>query len=177
MTNYQIQISGLILQGLIGLLASLFAALQFSINRRLIRLQDYVAVSIVPGNEPVQEVRDGKMVLTGIRGYMKLLNTGASNVYLHRIAMPGRKESFSVPRMIPAHALEASYYWLPPPASDAVQEGNEFLIKLFLTDEGGKKYLSIHGGVLNNSRFAFWSLKTHRSKWSCPASETGPVID
>lgn len=140
----------------LGVLA--FALMQVSLNHRLIGLQDYVAVSIVLGGA------DEK----GVRFY----NTGKINIYIHRIEVRDSESDkliiatdvFKDPRLLPAGTLEASYYWFPLPRD--VLEHKNFRIVLLLSDELNRKWLSSHGGEINEKKvLRVWSHKTHQKNW------------
>ncbi|MBD3359253.1 MAG: hypothetical protein GF365_00895 [Candidatus Buchananbacteria bacterium] len=62
------EIYSLIIQGITLLAASIFAIWQIFINQRLKRLNDFVAIAIVPNSEGAN---------------IKLLNTGKINIYIH----------------------------------------------------------------------------------------------
>ncbi|MDX1608477.1 MAG: hypothetical protein R3251_04700 [Candidatus Spechtbacterales bacterium] len=135
-----------------------FAFVQIALNRRLIQLQDYVAVSIVP--DPTTP--------RGIRFY----NTGKLNVYIHRIEVRdeetnellGATEIFKSPRLLPAGTLDESYYWYPIP--EEVKQGQQIALILLATDEFDRRWLSSHGGVLLGEKdLRVWSHKTHQKDW------------
>ncbi|MDX1607662.1 MAG: hypothetical protein R3251_00420 [Candidatus Spechtbacterales bacterium] len=135
-----------------------FAFVQIALNRRLIQLQDYVAVSIVP--DPTTP--------RGIRFY----NTGKLNVYIHRIEVRdgetneliGATEIFNNPRLLPAGTLDESYYWYPIP--EEVKIGQQISLVLLATDEFDRRWLSSHGGVmLGEKDLRVWSHKTHQKDW------------
>jgi len=140
----------------LGVLA--FAFVQVGLNRRLIGLQDYVAVSAVRG----------KKEENGVRFY----NTGKINIYIHRIELRdveadlliGSTNVFKDPRLIPAGTLESSYYFYP--FSGEMYKHKEFKFVLLLTDELGRKWLSSHGAeFLDKNTLRLWSHKTHQKNW------------
>ncbi len=137
---------------------------QYTINKRLVTLQDYVAIAAVPGS-------DGKIAL---------LNTGGTNIYLYKIDLPGSIESYdftSKPRLLAAKTLEKAYYWIDPPININQNEGFDF--KIYLKDEFNNKWISEHGGkciektITNNQdgtqqvKFTFkvWSYRTKKYAW------------
>lgn len=140
----------------LGILA--FAFIQVGLNRRLISLQDYVAVSVV----------EGKKEENGVRFY----NTGKINIYIHKIELRdveadlliGSTNVFKDPRLIPAGTLEASYYFYP--FSSEMYKHKEFRFVLLLTDELGRKWLSSHGAeFIGENTLRLWSHKTHKKDW------------
>lgn len=148
----------------ITVLAAYYIGLkQIEINDRLRKLQDYVAVSVVPAQS----------------GKIKMLNVGKTNVYLWGVDMPGNNYRYLKPRLIPAGTLESSYYWIePPPFPDTLKESYEFDFQLYLTDEDDNKWVSENGGVVipriikendKESKVAelrTWSYKTYKQDWS-----------
>lgn len=149
----------LIIQGLVALGALIIGFWQIAINKRLKKLQDYVAIAVVP------DPRTNKL---------NLLNTGKINLYLWGFDMPSGKLRFPRPRLIAAGAGDAVYYWLEPPSNI---EG-EFEITLYLKDEFNQKWISEHGGRVDQFqvdeggvkkvgiRITVWSYKTYKKKWS-----------
>jgi hypothetical protein len=156
----------IILQAVLAVGAVVFALWQILINKRLQRLQDYVAVAAVPH-------KDGKI---------ELLNTGKINLYLHGFDIWGKvmqqqalKVRFGKSRMIPAGAGDAAYYWIdPPPNLEKIQGPYDFDFRLFLKDEFEKEWISEHGGTaipaqvssnVTEVRFFVWSYKMYRKQW------------
>lgn len=153
---------------------TILAALYFGwrqtvINKRLKDLQDFVGISLIPGKEYIEEIRDGEVKKVGINSYFKFLNVGRINLYLHKIeiingendAVVNVSNTLNPPRLLPIGTLDSGYYWYPIPSGLP----SNFRIKLFLTDEFDKKWISEHGGELNNDRVTMWSYKTYRKKW------------
>jgi len=139
----------------IGVLS--FAFVQISLNRRLIQLQDYVAVSMVPDPSTPKSVR--------------FYNTGKLNMYIHRIEVRDGEtdeilaatDVFKNPRLVPAGTLEQSYYWYPIPSQ--IFEGKEFTIVILLSDEFGRNWLSSNGAIFSKDKgLNAWSHKTHQKK-------------
>lgn len=135
-----------------------FAFVQVSLNRKLIELQDYVAVSLVK--------TPGKDLSVGF------YNTGRLNIYIHRIEIRNADtdeiivatDVFKEPRLVPAGTLESSYYWYPLP--DEVRDHKSFKVTLLLTDEFDRKWLSTHGAeFISADQLRVWSHKTSRKIW------------
>jgi hypothetical protein len=164
MTNfetYQLVIGGA------GVLAVLFAAWlaflvgqnQNSINRRMLKLQDYVAVSVVPNKESIG-----------------IWNTGNSNLYMWGFDMPGNKQRFDPPRLISRSTV--ANYWIPAPNLGKISTTTNFDFRLYLTDEYGDKWISNNGGEaspikikqaekeVDGISFKVWSYKTTKEDWS-----------
>lgn len=160
LTEHRIWLQVLIILGALG-----FGFWQILINKRLKKLQDYVAISVVPGQQYIEKVVNGKLEKVDVVPFIKVLNTGKLNVYIHKFELPGNCKVFKEPRMIPASAGDSSYYWLPLPKKDALTQNEEFKIVLFLTDQHNKKYISINGGILDGDQVKFWTIKTRKKKW------------
>ena len=138
--------------------AVVIGVFQILINLRLKKLQDYVAIAAVPG-----------------QGAIKLLNTGAINLYLYGFKILDNDQKFERPRLLPAGAGETAYYWIPPPV--ALKVGEKFKLTIYLKDEFGKKWISEHGGERLNLQvesgdkernvlaFKIWSYRTYKGKW------------
>lgn len=147
MTSYEK--TSLVIQSIIAIGAVIFGFWQILINRRLKALQDFVAITIVPGDANI-----------------RALNTGKINLYIHKFEMPGNVRAFARPRMVPAGGGDSSYYWLPLPSISSVTEGQVFSIMIYLTDQHGKKYVSENEGVLEKKLFTVWSNRTSQRDWS-----------
>lgn len=149
MTTYEIY--SLLIQSLTALTASLFALWQIFINLRLKRLNDFVSVVLVP---------DGK------NGVIKLLNTGKINLYIHGFEINGKKDYFKKGRIIAAGPLDSAFYWLP---LKNIPHSGIFDIKIYLTDEYGKKYVVLgQGESINHDHHIevrVWNFKTQKKKW------------
>ncbi|HWP85930.1 MAG TPA: hypothetical protein VNN17_12105 [Terriglobia bacterium] len=128
-----LQVLGVLFVALAAREASRIGKRQNEINQRLLELQDFVAVVIVPFDSLI-----------------KVLNVGGQNLYLWGFDLPANPQWFERPRLLAAGAREQAWYWLPPPSPTAVQQGLEFSIVLYLEDESGKKWKSEHGGVLDH---------------------------
>jgi hypothetical protein len=134
-----------------------FGYFQINLNDRLIRLHDFVAVSINPGSTP---------------NSVHFLNTGTVNLYIHRIEVRDEEtdillaasEVFEKPRLLPAGTLEASYYWYQ--LTSEVAKHGRFRMLMFLSDELERKWVSEHAGEADESGKArVWSYKTVRGEW------------
>jgi hypothetical protein len=113
--------------------AMVFGLWQIFINRRLRKLQDYVAIAVVPDS------RTGKI---------NLLNVGRTNLYLCGFDMPDNNmKRFEKPRLIPAGTGDSAYYWidLPKIHESVIARHYEFGLKLYLEDEFDQKWVSEHG--------------------------------
>ncbi|MDX1535183.1 MAG: hypothetical protein R3346_00225 [Candidatus Spechtbacterales bacterium] len=133
-----------------------FAFVQISLNRHLIELQDYVALSLV--------TREGGL---------SFFNTGKLNVYIHKIEIKDKESEeiisstavFEKARLIPSGTLEESYYWYP--LTEEIFKHDAFTVSIYLNDELDRKWLSEHGGdVLDNKELRVWSHKTSQKNWS-----------
>lgn len=136
---------------------------QNDINARLLALQDYVAISVVP--DP-------------INGVIKLMNVGKANLYLWGFDMPENNQKLDKPRLISAGTNESSYYWIPPPKVSDISKKYNFEFKLYLTDQFGDKWISEHGGegeptkIMQDGKqvdvyaIKVWSYKTYKFSWS-----------
>jgi hypothetical protein len=150
MTKYEIY--SLIIHAFTVVAASVFAIWQIFINRRLKQLNDFVAVSIVPNPE-------GRNI--------KLLNTGKINLYIHGFEINGTAKLFDKGRLLSAASMDSAYYWLPV---NNIPKKGTFAIKVWLTDEYDKKYITIGEGesIQHNSdktEVRVWTLKTHNEEW------------
>ena len=99
---------------------------QYEINRRMQELADYVAVFIAP--------------IPGGSG-LQVKNVGRVNLYLHKWEIGPRSESYINPNLIPMDPNSAFAIGIPPNFM------GQHLVKLYLTDESDRKYLST--GELN----------------------------
>ncbi len=149
MTKYEIY--SLIIQSATVLAASVFAIWQIFINLRLKKLNDFVAVAIVPESSSI-----------------KVLNTGKINLYIHGFEINGTVKLFDRGRLLSAGSLDSAYYWLP---IDSAPHSGIFNIKVWITDEYGKKYITLGQGESiernsNEIEVRVWTLKTHKEKWS-----------
>lgn len=153
-----------------------FAFVQISLNRKLIQLQDYVALSMVPDPNTPRSVR--------------FYNTGKLNMYIHRIEVRDSQtdklivstDVFKNPRLVPAGTLEQSYYWYPIPKE--APEDKEAMIVILLSDEFDRKWLSSNGVLINteSKTLSVWSHKTHQKSWKIykgeePKTEVGVVLE
>lgn len=140
--------------------AVIIGLLQISINNRLKNLQDFVAVAITPGPE----------------GTIKIMNTGKVNLYLCGFDSPGNVQRLKRSRLLSVGTGDSSYYWISPPKN--TKEGEEFTIVLYLEDQFKQKWISEHGGVLEQYTlkkegkeekalaFRVWSYRTYKNNWS-----------
>jgi len=150
MNKYEIY--SLIIQSVTVLVASIFAIWQIFINRRLKRLNDFVAVAILPNSEG---------------GNIKLLNTGKINLYIHGFEINGITKLFDKGRLLSAASLDSAYYWLP---IENIPRSGIFPIKVWLTDEYEKKFITQGQGEsikLDNDKIEVrvWTFKTYKEKW------------
>jgi len=164
------QVGALIIQAVIMLAAFLVAFYvglkqieisqkQNEINDRLLKLQDYVVVSVVPGQN----------------GTIALWNTGKANLYLWGFDMPNNNNRFIKPRLISPSSV--SNYWIPAPNLGKISTTTNFEFQLYLTDEYDNKWISENGGeaipikrVENGKeilehQIKVWSYKTRRNDW------------
>ena len=170
MTAFEVwQVGVLITQAVIMLAALLAAAYvgskqieisqkQNEINDRLLKLQDYVAISVVPGNAVIS-----------------LLNTGKSNLYMWGFDMPNNNFRYEKPRLI--SVSDVANYWLPIPNLGKISTTTNFDFKLYLTDEYENKWISENGGEaipkklmqdgkeISGYEIKVWSYKTYKSDW------------
>jgi len=119
----------LVVQVLTLIAASVFAYLQYRINRRLKILQDYTALNFIPGGTP-----------TGPQ--IQVYNVGKQNLYLHKFEVGNTSHTFSKPRLLPIGGNEKSFYGLPVQVTPMPLVNTELNIKLYLTDESSHKYIS-----------------------------------
>lgn len=151
MSKYEI--IDLIIQGFIAAGAMVFGVWQIFINRRLAKVQDYIALSIVPGGN----------------GTVRLINTGKINLYIHAFEIDEHVKILDRGCLVSATSLDSSYYWLP---TDFIpRESKRFSIKIYLTDEFNKKYLTEGGGESTKideekSKCLVWTYKTGKSDWA-----------
>lgn len=164
MTNFETWQIGI---GVAGVLAVLFAAImavwigqkQNEINGRLLALQDYVAISVAPGQEST----------------IALWNTGKANLYMWGFDMPNNDKRFDKPRLISPSTV--SNYWIPAPNLGKISTTTNFNFKLYLTDEYDNKWISENGGeaslttIIKEEKevpavmIKVWSYKTYRDQW------------
>lgn len=126
--------------------ACYFAYTQNVINERQAKLNDYVSLTAVPDD-------------AGIR----LLNTGATNVYLNAITIDDVKIEYRPARQIAARAVESTGYFIPITLETANKDS--FTIQVELTDEFGSRWISTQGGTKadqdpNQGRFSIWTERT-----------------
>jgi len=153
MTSYEKY--SLIIQSAAAIATSIFAIWQIFINLRLKKLNDFVAVAILPNSEG---------------NNIKLLNTGKINLYIHGFDINGSAKIFDKGRLISSATLDSAYYWIP---LHNIPESGVFPIKIWLTDEFGTKYItqgqgesSQHGEKDKNLiSVSVWALKTYKEKW------------
>ncbi|MDR3510005.1 MAG: hypothetical protein P4L73_00085 [Caulobacteraceae bacterium] len=157
------------------LVAAAIGARQNEINGRLQQLQDFVAISVTPGDSQIL-----------------LKNTGKVNLYLWGFYFPGNHHKFNRPRLIAAGSPDSAFYWLPAPSINAIH-GTEFELKLYLTDEFDHKWIADAGGEvtilpaqpattapkarrtkaapsaappLQTAIMKVWSYRTYRDNWT-----------
>lgn len=147
------------------LVAVSIGAFQISINNRLKKLQDYVAIIAVPDT---------------VTNKIKLLNVGKINLYLWGFDMPGNKQKLNKPRLIAAGVGDSAYYWIDLPfiKPEHLQEDiYKFEFKLYLENEFGSRWISEHGGRADKVKIdregreidaleiKVWSYKIYKKEW------------
>ena len=142
----------------VGLKQVEIAQKQNEINARLLKLQDYVAVSVEPNKD---------------EGVIDLWNTGKSNVYLWGFDVPGNNQRLKKPRLLSI----GHRYWIPLPNLGKISTTTDFEFKLYLTDEYDSKWISEAGGKANPIEinregkvlpavfYTVWSYKTYKEDW------------
>lgn len=160
----------LILQAITAVGAIVFAVWQININIRLKKLQDYVAVTIIP--MPPGDLR------------LQIKNVGKINLYLQKYEIGTDHESFAKGMLIPAGS--DSFLLLPIKYFNI---GQNLGIKLYLIDELGEKHIStgeakventpisnqipVQGSVSGQTQIqtiilpqvVAWAYKTIKEKW------------
>lgn len=96
---------------------------QISINKKLVELQDYVAVSLVPFAVGEKKI--------------KVMNVGKINLYLKKYEIGSSTETFNDELLIPA----GSNPFLIIQLKD-VEDNKKNPVKLYLKDEFNKKYIA-----------------------------------
>lgn len=135
------------------LAATYIGVKQYKINKRLTELNDYVAVSAVPGD-----------------GVIELHNVGKSNLYFHGYSIGDKKLMFEKERLLSVETGRTSYYWLPVPAKEDFDSLDSFEFTLYLTDQFNKKYVASFGGDRKNVEgdkwyIRVWTYKTEVKNW------------
>ena len=149
----------IILQALTFIFAAIIGFSQLSINSRLKNLQDYVAISIVPGKEYF-ETADGKLV----NNFIKVTNTGKSNIYLYKYEITDIKsESFTKPILVPIGSIEACYGIQIP---NNFQSGQKINLNIYLKDQFGNKWISESSGYFDGIALHMWSNETKKFNWN-----------
>ena len=156
-----------VFQVIFGLAVSLFTFFQWRINARLKKLEDYVAVSIIP-------TADLKL---------QIVNVGKINLYLQKYTIGTDHESFAKPMLIP----QGSNSFLLV-AIKNYNLGQNLDITLYLIDELGEKFISTGEAKVENvsimrqlpaslgatspsfetvniPQAAAWAYKTIKSDW------------
>ena len=143
-------------QTLTVLAALYFGWQQTAINKRLKDLQDYVAVSLVISN---QKLPEQLAPFQPAFPFFKFINVGKINIYIYRLQIPEADidEKYQLGRLIPAGTTDPSYHF-PVPTHI---KGN-FTIILSLKDEFNTKYISKHGGDINEKIVRVWSYKIYK---------------
>lgn len=111
----------LFIQSLIALGAIVFGGWQILINSKLKKIQESVALSIVPGQ--------------GLN--LHLMNVGAVNLYLSKYEIGQKTENFEKNLLIAAGASSFLQITIPD-----FNRGKKYPIKLYLIDDFQEKYLS-----------------------------------
>ena len=112
-----------ILQFLIAFGAIVFGIWQIKINLRLKKIQESVALSIVPG----------------IGLSLHLMNVGGMNLYLRKYEIGSKTENFEKPLLIASGTGNNSFLQIITPD---FERSKTYDIKLYLVDEFKEKYLS-----------------------------------
>ncbi|MEO5927467.1 MAG: hypothetical protein ABIO72_02070 [Patescibacteria group bacterium] len=138
--------ASLVLQILTLFLASYFAYTQNVINDRQARITDYVSITAVPDN-----------------GGIRLLNTGATNVYINAITVDGERTEYKPARQIAARAIDAASYFVPITLETANKDA--FSVRVEIEDEFGTHWISTQGGAKGDDdpatgRFSIWTERT-----------------
>lgn len=120
-----------VFQAISGTAIAVFAFFQWKINARLKKLEDYVAVSIVP------------MGAGDLR--LQILNVGKINLYLQKYEIGTDHESFAKPMLIPAGSN--SFLLV---AIKNYNLGQNLDITLYLIDELGEKFISTGEAKVEN---------------------------
>jgi hypothetical protein len=113
-----------------------------------------VAISIVPGSQDAP---------------IKLLNTGKINLYIHGFTINETTKIFDRGRLIAPGAVDSAYYWLP---AGNIPKSGLFYVKIYLTDEYGKKYMTLGQGQSDQTAadgkilVTFWTFRTEKYKWN-----------
>lgn len=113
----------LLLQVVTASAATIFAIWQIKINERMKKLQDYVAISVVPMGPGTNSI--------------KIMNVGKMNLYLKQYGIGANTETFSNPLLIPAGTGENSNLRITLQNLQPVMP-----MKFYLLDELGEKYIS-----------------------------------
>lgn len=152
--NQNIELFNLILLAVTAFSGIYFGYRQTQINKRLKDLEDYVAVSVVPGNE----------------GTLKIHNVGKINLFLFGFTFGTKTQMFEAGRLLSVGTGDVAHYWLPSPSkTDFVSKKLE--ASLFLKDQFGKKYITKFGGqiISENSdgsfKFLIYTENTHEVQW------------
>ena len=132
--------------------AIVFGGWQIKINQRLKKLQDYVAVSIIPKKD----------------SRLQIMNVGRVNLYLHRWEVGNRSENFYESILIPAGAKPALLVSVDPNVGEKP-------VRLYLTDESGKKYLSTGKVVIEPVSVRPLSQMQPQSQQQSPGTPTPQV--
>lgn len=163
----------LLLQIVTAIAAAIFVIWQIKINERMKKLQDYVAISVVPmgpGNSSI-----------------KVMNVGKINLYLKRYEIGTNTETFTNTLLIPAGTGENSNLRITPKNLQEVMQ-----MKFYLIDELGEKYIFSGQIIIDQltvpilqrsvpqeggtaapqsvpsvavSDFKIWSFKTEKYNW------------
>ncbi len=115
-------------------LAGIFAYYQYQINKRVVQLQDYVAITIVP------------FVVDNIPR-IQVFGVGRTNLYLHKYEIDGVNETYSEARLLACGSNMA--FIIPVPQH---KPNTEMPVRFYLTDEFGDKYIST-GAIIIDQQF------------------------
>ncbi len=121
----------LLVQGTGGIAAIIFAKWQIKINDRLKKLQDYVAITLVPSPE--------------IGPKVNIMNVGKINVYLQKYEIGTNIEAFAKPLLIPAGSN--SFLSL---IINVFAPQQKMQVTIYLFDELGEKFISTGEVIIDN---------------------------
>lgn len=144
-----------ILQFLIAFGAIVFGIWQIKINLRLKKIQESVALSIVPG----------------IGLSLHLMNVGGMNLYLRKYEIGPKTENFDKPLLIAAGAGNNSFLQITIPD---FERNKTYNIKLYLIDEFKEKYLSTGEFIIEDVEITQPVITTQEI--SATGTTSGPVL-
>lgn len=140
--------------------ATYIGIVQTQINTRQAQLQDFVAIAASSDNSGTK---------------ITLLNTGKTNLYIHKIEIGDKTFSYDRPRLLATGTLASSYYWVNPP--ETLPLNKDFDLKVYVTDQFGTQWISEHAGQVHqysgefqgkpvsNRALNMWSYQTEQKNW------------